>query len=44
LGTAHKLLQERAVTIKDERLRRSFLENVEANRRIVEEWSARARV
>jgi predicted ATPase/DNA-binding SARP family transcriptional activator len=35
LTTAHNLLQERAVRITDEELRRSFLENVAAHREIV---------
>jgi tetratricopeptide (TPR) repeat protein len=35
LHTAHALLQERAARIKDEELRRSFLENVAAHREIV---------
>jgi tetratricopeptide (TPR) repeat protein len=41
LHIAYTLLQQRAAGIEDENLRRSFLENVEANRRIVEEWAAR---
>ena len=36
LDTAHRLLQERAAKISDEKLRRSFLENVAAHREIVE--------
>ena len=35
LHAAHSLLQERAAQIIDEKLRRSFLENVEAHREIV---------
>jgi adenylate cyclase len=38
LETAHDLLQERAAKIDDEKLRRSFLENVTANRELVAEW------
>ena len=37
LTTAHRLLQERAAKISDEKLRRSFLENVAAHREIGEE-------
>lgn len=40
LGTAHRLLQERAIKIEDEDLRRSFLENVAAHRGIVREFAA----
>jgi tetratricopeptide (TPR) repeat protein len=38
LRTAHRLLQEWAAKIDDEKWRRSFLENVPAHREIVEEW------
>jgi tetratricopeptide (TPR) repeat protein len=38
LATAHRLLQERAATIEDDRLRRSFLENVAVHREIVDEY------
>jgi tetratricopeptide (TPR) repeat protein len=38
LTAAHDLLQERAAKIEDEELRRSFLENVAANREIVRAW------
>jgi len=38
LETAHGLLQERAAKIDDEKLRRSFLENVAAHREIQAEW------
>jgi tetratricopeptide (TPR) repeat protein len=38
LTTAYSLLQERAVKISDEALRRSFLENMAAHREIVKEW------
>jgi predicted ATPase/class 3 adenylate cyclase len=37
LDEAHRLLQERAAHINDEALRRSYLENVAANRAILEE-------
>jgi len=40
LDAAHRLLQERAAKISDEELRRSFLENVTAQREIVSEWRA----
>jgi hypothetical protein len=36
--TAHSLLQERAAGIEDERLRRSFLENVPAHRDLIAEF------
>jgi tetratricopeptide (TPR) repeat protein len=39
LNTAHGLLQEQAVRISDEELRRSFLENVAAHREIVREFA-----
>jgi len=38
LDTAYRLLQERAATIEDENLRRSYLENVPAHREIVALW------
>jgi tetratricopeptide (TPR) repeat protein len=38
LNNAHRLLQERAAKISDEKLRRSFLENVTAHREIVREF------
>jgi tetratricopeptide (TPR) repeat protein len=38
LNTAHGLLQEQAVRISDEELRRSFLQNVAAHREIVHEF------
>jgi hypothetical protein len=38
LDAAHHLLQERADTIEDEDLRRSYLENVPAHREIVVLW------
>jgi tetratricopeptide (TPR) repeat protein len=38
LTEGHQLLQERASKIEDERLRRSYLENVRAHREIVCEW------
>jgi tetratricopeptide (TPR) repeat protein len=41
LATAHHLLQERAANIEDERLRRSFLENMAAHREIVAEFHSR---
>ena len=41
LEEAHSLLQERAAKISDEEERRSYLENVAANREIVEEWAGR---
>jgi adenylate cyclase len=41
LTTAHSLLQGRAARIQDEELRRSFLENVAANRAIVREFALR---
>jgi tetratricopeptide (TPR) repeat protein len=37
LNTAHNLLQEQSVRISDEKLRRSFLENVRAHREILSE-------
>jgi tetratricopeptide (TPR) repeat protein len=39
LTTAYGLLQEQAVRISDEELRRSFLENVAAHREILSEWA-----
>jgi hypothetical protein len=36
LETAHRLLHERAAKIEDERLRRSFLEQVPAHREITQ--------
>jgi hypothetical protein len=39
LQVAHELLQARAATIGDERLRRSFLENVPAHRDLMRESS-----
>jgi tetratricopeptide (TPR) repeat protein len=38
LATAHRLLQERAAKIEDDRLQRSFLENIAAHREIVAEF------
>jgi hypothetical protein len=38
LGTAYRLLQERAAKIHDQDLRRSFLENVTAHREIIQAW------
>jgi hypothetical protein len=38
LTTAHQVLQENAAMLSDEASRRSFLENVQANREIVEEF------
>jgi tetratricopeptide (TPR) repeat protein len=38
LDTAYHLLHERAATIEDENLRRSYLENVAAHREIVALW------
>jgi len=38
LNTVHELLQEQAVRISGEELRRSFLENVVAHREILSEW------
>jgi tetratricopeptide (TPR) repeat protein len=38
LRTAHTLLQERAAGIEDERLRRSFLENVPAHQELIREY------
>jgi tetratricopeptide (TPR) repeat protein len=38
LDAAHRLLQERAATIEDQELRRSYLENVAAHREIVTLW------
>ena len=40
LTTAHSLLQQHAAKIEDEALRRSFLENVPANREITREFDA----
>jgi tetratricopeptide (TPR) repeat protein len=40
LVTAHRLLQEQAAKISDEKMRRFFLENVAAHREIVEEMQA----
>jgi tetratricopeptide (TPR) repeat protein len=42
LTTAHSLLQDQAVTIEDEALRRLFLENVAAHREIVREFVSRS--
>jgi tetratricopeptide (TPR) repeat protein len=39
LDQAHRLLQERAAKISDEKLRRSFLENVAAHREIISEFA-----
>jgi len=39
LRTAHCLLQEQAVKIGDEEMRRSFLKNVAVHRAIVSEWA-----
>jgi hypothetical protein len=39
LSQAHRLLQERAAKISDEKLRRSFLENVAAHREIISEFA-----
>ncbi len=39
LGNAYHLLQERASRIEDQKLRRSYLENVAAHREIVREWA-----
>ena len=41
LEAAHRLLQARARQIDDQALRRSFLENVAANREIVAAWQER---
>ena len=41
LEQAYRLLQERAHKIEDEELRRSYLENVAANREIASEWANR---
>ena len=41
LEEAHNILQARAAKIDDEDLRRSFLENVTANREIAVEWKSR---
>jgi tetratricopeptide (TPR) repeat protein len=41
LDAGYQLLQERAETIDDEALRRSYLENVPYHRQIVEAWEAR---
>jgi tetratricopeptide (TPR) repeat protein len=43
LEAAYHLLQERAAKIDDEELRRSFLENVKANREIVAAWEQASR-
>jgi len=43
LERAHRLLQDRAAKISDERERRSYLENVQEHREIVEEYAQRAR-
>jgi class 3 adenylate cyclase/tetratricopeptide (TPR) repeat protein len=40
LNTAHSLLQERAAKIRDEGLRRIFLENAAAHREVESEWRA----
>ncbi|MBN1137764.1 MAG: AAA family ATPase [Anaerolineae bacterium] len=40
LDAGYRLLQERAAKIDDEALRRSYLENVAANRELVAEWEA----
>jgi hypothetical protein len=37
---AYRLLQEQVAKIKDERLRRSYLENVKAHRELEHEWQA----
>jgi tetratricopeptide (TPR) repeat protein len=42
LDAAYRLLQERAATIEDENLRRSYLENVAAHREIVALWEKTA--
>jgi tetratricopeptide (TPR) repeat protein len=42
LDAAYRLLQERAARIEDERLCRSFLENVAANREVVAAWEERS--
>jgi hypothetical protein len=39
LETAHQILLERALTIKDESLRRAFLENVSFHREIIDAWN-----
>ena len=41
LITAHRLVQERAATITNEKMRRSFLENVPTHREILSEFSKR---
>ena len=41
LDTAHDLLQERAGKITDEKMRRSFLENVAPHRELVQEFQHR---
>jgi hypothetical protein len=41
LETAHNLLMKRAGTIPDEKLRLSYLDNVEAHREIRRAWSGR---
>jgi len=43
LEEGYRFLQERAAKISDEGERRSFLENVAANREIVGAWAARER-
>jgi hypothetical protein len=39
LETAHGILQERARTIKEESLRRAFLENVSFHSEIMDAWN-----
>jgi len=41
LNAARRLLQERVARIDDEKLRRSFLENVPAHREIIEVWESK---
>jgi hypothetical protein len=41
LSTAHTLLQARASKIRDEALRRSYLENVPSHRAVLAAWAAR---
>jgi hypothetical protein len=41
LEEAHSLLRDRAASISDEGERRMYLENVAANREIVEAWAER---
>jgi len=43
LGEGYRFLQGRAAKISDEGERQSFLENVAANREIVEAWAGRRR-